>query len=235
MIVELGKSGALIIETPFTFNSLIGDLSYLRELSSSLINCQVLRGSLSVSINRLFYKYDSLADLILVFTLLRILLKFAQSCGLLDLTALIFNTSRMCMRCFKSIEIQGEFLEPWIWLERISACLSTISGSFVFYSDQSWLRSSFRFKNSQSWLQMSLQKSERLQFLKLLLVIELWPLGNQLIIYDKHTQGDFTFSGKPLIFLTRWGIFYGWWRRWRPVTSPLNGRHLGLYQEVRNH
>ena len=23
---------------------------------------------------------------------------------------------------------------------------------------------------------------------------------------------DFTFSGKPLIFLTRWGIFYAWWR-----------------------
>ena len=31
---------------------------------------------------------------------------------------------------------------------------------------------------------------------------------------------DFTFSRKPLIFLTRWGIFYGWWRCWRPVTSP---------------
>ena len=31
---------------------------------------------------------------------------------------------------------------------------------------------------------------------------------------------SFTFSGKPLIFLTRWGIFYGWWRCWRPVTSP---------------
>ena len=31
---------------------------------------------------------------------------------------------------------------------------------------------------------------------------------------------DFTFSGKPLIFLTRWGIFfYGWWRCWRLVTS----------------
>ena len=28
---------------------------------------------------------------------------------------------------------------------------------------------------------------------------------------------DFNFSGKPLIFLTRWGIFYGWWRCWRPV------------------
>ena len=32
---------------------------------------------------------------------------------------------------------------------------------------------------------------------------------------------DFTFSAKPvLIFLTRWGIFYGWWHCWRPVTSP---------------
>ena len=28
---------------------------------------------------------------------------------------------------------------------------------------------------------------------------------------------DFNFSGKPLFFLTRWGIFYGWWRCWRPV------------------
>ena len=31
---------------------------------------------------------------------------------------------------------------------------------------------------------------------------------------------DFTFSANPLIFLTRWGIFYGWWRCWRPVASP---------------
>ena len=30
----------------------------------------------------------------------------------------------------------------------------------------------------------------------------------------------FTFSWRPLIFLTRRGIFYGWWRCWRPVTSP---------------
>ena len=30
----------------------------------------------------------------------------------------------------------------------------------------------------------------------------------------------FTFSGKPLIFLTRLGIFKGWWLCWRPVTSP---------------
>ena len=29
-----------------------------------------------------------------------------------------------------------------------------------------------------------------------------------------------TFSGKPLIFLTRWGIFYVWGRCWKPVTSP---------------
>ena len=32
-------------------------------------------------------------------------------------------------------------------------------------------------------------------------------------------RNDFTFSGKPLIFLTRWSIFYGWWRCWKPVTS----------------
>ena len=31
---------------------------------------------------------------------------------------------------------------------------------------------------------------------------------------------DLNFSGKPLIFLTRWGIFYGRWRCWRPVASP---------------
>ena len=31
---------------------------------------------------------------------------------------------------------------------------------------------------------------------------------------------DFAFSGKRLICSTRWGIFYGWWRCWRPVTSP---------------
>ena len=32
---------------------------------------------------------------------------------------------------------------------------------------------------------------------------------------------DFTFSAKPVsIFLTKWGIFYGWWHCWRPVTSP---------------
>ena len=31
---------------------------------------------------------------------------------------------------------------------------------------------------------------------------------------------DFTFGWKPLILLTRWGMFYGWWRFWRTVTSP---------------
>ena len=31
---------------------------------------------------------------------------------------------------------------------------------------------------------------------------------------------DFAFTEKPLIFLTRWGIFYEWWRCWRPITSP---------------
>ena len=39
-------------------------------------------------------------------------------------------------------------------------------------------------------------------------------------LYVAVFWNDFTFSGKPLIFLTRWGIFYGWWRCWRPVTSP---------------
>ena len=154
----------MLIETPFSFNSLI-DLSDLREVSS-MINCEVLRESLSVSINLFFY-YNSLADLILVFTLWRIPLKFAKSCGLLDLMALIFSTSRMCMRCFKSIEIQGEFLER-IRLERIGAGFSTISRNFVFHSDQSWLGSSIRFKNSQSRLQISLPKSEQLKLLKLL-------------------------------------------------------------------
>ena len=38
---------------------------------------------------------------------------------------------------------------------------------------------------------------------------------------------DFTFSGKPLILLTWWGIFYGWWhwglwrnQQWLPSWSP---------------
>ena len=31
---------------------------------------------------------------------------------------------------------------------------------------------------------------------------------------------DFNFSGKPLLFLTRWGIFYGRWCCWRSVASP---------------
>ena len=34
--------------------------------------------------------------------------------------------------------------------------------------------------------------------------------------YVAVLQNDFTFSGKPLIFLTRWGIFYRWWHCWRP-------------------
>ena len=43
-------------------------------------------------------------------------------------------------------------------------------------------------------------------------------------------RNDFTFSRKPLLFLTRWGIFYGCWRCWRAVTN--NGRHLGFHQEL---
>ena len=31
---------------------------------------------------------------------------------------------------------------------------------------------------------------------------------------------EFLICGKPFICLTRGGIFYGWWRCWRPVTSP---------------
>ena len=31
---------------------------------------------------------------------------------------------------------------------------------------------------------------------------------------------NFALSGKPLIFLKRWGIFHGWWGCWWPVTSP---------------
>ena len=33
-------------------------------------------------------------------------------------------------------------------------------------------------------------------------------------------QNNIALSRKPLIFLTRWGMFYGWSRCWRPVTSP---------------
>ena len=33
-------------------------------------------------------------------------------------------------------------------------------------------------------------------------------------------RSDFVFTEKPLIFLTRCGIFYECWRCWRPVTSP---------------
>ena len=44
---------------------------------------------------------------------------------------------------------------------------------------------------------------------------------------------DFTFSWKPLIFLRRWSIFYGWWRCRRPVTSPTMLAILVL-QRIRN-
>ena len=37
---------------------------------------------------------------------------------------------------------------------------------------------------------------------------------------QQYFESDFTFSRKPLIFLTRWGIFHGWWRCGRLVTSP---------------
>ena len=38
--------------------------------------------------------------------------------------------------------------------------------------------------------------------------------------YGAVFRNDFAFSGKLLILLTRWGIFYVWWRYWRPVMSP---------------
>ena len=43
------------------------------------------------------------------------------------------------------------------------------------------------------------------------------PLG---FLICSNFQNDFAFSGKPLIFFTRWGILYGWWRCWRSVTTP---------------
>ena len=39
-------------------------------------------------------------------------------------------------------------------------------------------------------------------------------------LYVAIFRNGFALSGKPLIFSTRWGIFYGWWRCWRSVTSP---------------
>ena len=36
----------------------------------------------------------------------------------------------------------------------------------------------------------------------------------------KRAEGKFAFSGKHLIFLTGWSIFYGWQRWRRPVMSP---------------
>ena len=37
--------------------------------------------------------------------------------------------------------------------------------------------------------------------------------------YVTVLRNDFALSEKPLIFSTRWGIFYGWWCCWRSVTS----------------
>ena len=47
-------------------------------------------------------------------------------------------------------------------------------------------------------------------------VVQRWGGGGGVGLFLK----DFTFSGKPLIFSTRGGIFHGWWRCWGPVTSP---------------
>ena len=43
---------------------------------------------------------------------------------------------------------------------------------------------------------------------------------------------DFTFSGKPLIFLTKWGIFYGLVGQLEACDVVNNGYHLGFYQEI---
>ena len=49
-------------------------------------------------------------------------------------------------------------------------------------------------------------------------------------------RNDFDLSGKTLIFLTKWGIFYGWWRCGKACDVTNNGRHLGchpgFYQEL---
>ena len=37
--------------------------------------------------------------------------------------------------------------------------------------------------------------------------------------YVRVFRNGFAFSGKPLIFSSRWGIFYEWWRCWGSVTS----------------
>ena len=47
-------------------------------------------------------------------------------------------------------------------------------------------------------------------------------------------RNDFACSGKPLIFLTRWGIFYGWWHCWRPVTSPTMAATLAVILDRKN-
>ena len=49
-------------------------------------------------------------------------------------------------------------------------------------------------------------------------------------------RNNFDLSGKTLIFLTKWGIFYGWWRCGKACDVTNNGRHLGchlgFYQEL---
>ena len=50
-------------------------------------------------------------------------------------------------------------------------------------------------------------------------------------------QNDFAFSGKPLIFSTRWAITYEWWRCALEACDVTKygrhlGRHLEFYQEL---
>ena len=49
-----------------------------------------------------------------------------------------------------------------------------------------------------------------------------WYKGEESFWHLQVFLKDYTFSGEPLIFPKRWGIFYRWWRCWRPVTSHNN-------------
>ena len=60
-------------------------------------------------------------------------------------------------------------------------------------------------------------------------IVEMFDCTSRSLICNLNPSPEFLicctilkrfYSGKPLIFLTRWGIFKGWWLCWRPVTSP---------------
>ena len=62
------------------------------------------------------------------------------------------------------------------------------------------------------------------------------PPPPQRFWYVAVFRNDFNFRGKPLIFPTRWGMFYWWWHCWGACDVINNGRHLGrhlgFYQEL---